>query len=366
MRILHIIKNFDFGGAENYVRDLSNSLNCSGDDIFIIARPGRQAERLDAGVCFIPMYIADILLPANIIAICRIIIKYRIDLIHAHQRLSVLEACLAGRILGIPVVVTVHGRTRLDLRYKISRKTPSRIIFVSKSVLEVSAKYNEIAEKSVIIPNWISFSGIKSDSKPFFVSYISRLDREHTAMIIMIIRSVICRIAEKYSEFTFNVIGDGKTLNKIREEARKVNSRLGREVCFIHGYAREVTKVIRISDLVIGVGRVAIEAMQCGVPVLSMNNKRMGSIISPSNYEWYKVNNFVAVGHDAPDENSLFFQLTGFFSNPTDRIKDAAVLQNYVSREFNLEYISREIRKIYGEVAVHTNNKEKSFLKIRP
>ena len=38
MRILHLVRGFGFGGAENHVRDLANVLDEMGHEVFIMAR----------------------------------------------------------------------------------------------------------------------------------------------------------------------------------------------------------------------------------------------------------------------------------------------------------------------------------------
>jgi hypothetical protein len=40
MRVLYLIKSFDFGGAENHVLDLANSMTEIGNDVYLITRKG--------------------------------------------------------------------------------------------------------------------------------------------------------------------------------------------------------------------------------------------------------------------------------------------------------------------------------------
>ena len=349
MRILQLIKNFDFGGAENYVCDLANALDEHGNNVYIIAGKGRQVSRLRKRVRFIPLRLNDSLILFQVIIICYVSLKNRIQVIHAHQRLPILMACIVGKITGIPVVVTVHGRTRYDLKSWISRRFSQKTIFVSSRVFEVSAKYEEIKHKSVVIPNWFSVPENRSEEKPYMISYISRIDKKHSSVILMMIQKVMYTLSSEFPMITFEIIGEGGFSSEIKEEATRLNNYLKRDACIVHGFKPDVRKVIQSSGLVMGVGRVALEAIACGIPVLSINQKRMGSIISTENYQVYKNCNFVAVKSAPPDYNRLSMCLRDFFNNPDYWHKESSLLQKMVNEDFNREKITKTISDIYVE-----------------
>jgi glycosyltransferase involved in cell wall biosynthesis len=261
-------------------------------------------------------------------------------------------ACIVGKITGIPVVVTVHARTRYDLRYWISRKYPEKIIFVSRYIFEASARFVEIQHKSVIIPNCVSVSDNKSEKRPYSISYISRIDKKHSTVILLMIQKVISRLVLKFPNITFTIIGEGDFLPEIRKEAMRLNSKLKREACVVCGFIPEVKDIIQQSELIMGVGRVALEAIACGVPVLSINQKRMGTLISTDDYSFYKNNNFVAVGNRAPDEKSLVDLLYGFFTDLKYWQKESLILKGYVHEDFNRLKLTVAIEMLYDEVSV--------------
>lgn len=347
MRILLIIKNFDFGGAENHVRELANLLERRGDEVYVIARNGRQSELLKKNIRFIPLRFRFVIPPLHVILLSCFLVKNKIEVIHAHQRLPIHIATLAGIATGVPVIATVHGRTRFDLRSWISRRFTDRLIFVSREVLEVSAKLDEIKTKSVVIPNWVFPEEIHRNKIPFSVSYISRVDRKHSSLILMIIRKVISPLAMQYPKLTFRIIGEGESLPLVQEEAEKLNLGLDRKVCIVSGFVPDIKEVIRRSELVMGVGRVALEALACGVPVLSVNRNRLGEIISKSNYHSYKINNFVSVGSPCPDEKNLLRILTGFFYDREYRISESGIIRDYVLKDFDPDILTGRIRNLY-------------------
>ena len=71
MRILHLVRIFGFGGAENHVRDLANVLDEMGHEVFIMAGSGKQNNLLNKGVKFINIRMNDFLAPFQILFVAR-------------------------------------------------------------------------------------------------------------------------------------------------------------------------------------------------------------------------------------------------------------------------------------------------------
>ena len=99
---------------------------------------------------------------------------------------------------------------------------------------------------------------------------------------------------------------------------------------------QDVSDIIKKSGLVLGVGRVAIETLACGVPVLSVNQKYFGGLVSGENYSFFRQNNFVAYGLESPDENKLSAELKDYFSNIQHWQDEAAILQKQIDEDFNI------------------------------
>lgn len=356
MRILLVLKRFDFGGAENHVCDLANTLCELKHDVFLVTANGRQTSRLNPQVKLITFQFRDILLPYNVLQLYRIVKKYNIEVIHAHQRLSILTSCIIRKFIDIPVVATVHGRTRLDLKSKFTQKTPDRIIFVSNHVLNVSACYVKIKEKSVVIPNGVEVKFITRREKPYTITYVSRIDRNHSRVILMIIQKIIPKLIKNFPDITFNLIGEGNCLDLITKEASIMNGKLGKGVFKILGYHPDVREFFMNSSLILGVGRVSLEALACGVPVLSVNQKRLGSIISTSNYPNYKENNFVAIGNKPPSVDEIYTVLSDFFNNMEKYRRDSNLIQNLVNTDFNLKGVAYKTIDLYSE-AINSKRK---------
>jgi glycosyltransferase involved in cell wall biosynthesis len=357
MRILHLIKKFNFGGAENHVRDLANVTQEMGNEVFVISRKGKQNELLSKHVRFFPFYMHDGLLLFQVPYLIYIIRKYKIQVLHAHQRLPVLLASFAGKLTGIPVVVTIHGQTQHDLRSPFARKIPAKFIYVRQSTLDESPEYGIPASKSVFIQNGVAIRNI-SDSRDYSsVCYVSRIDKRHASVISLIIRKVIVPVSTLYKDMTFNIVGDGDSLDYLRDEAELINNEVGRKAIIIHGYVADVKEIIMKSGLILGVGRVAIESLACGVPVLSVNYKCLGGLVSKDNYLYMRMNNFVSLRNDPPDDTKLISFFREYFEKPLFWQEEAVFLQNEIDKDFNIYKIGKNITDVYNEVIEMTRNK---------
>jgi len=350
MRILHLVRGFGFGGAENHVRDLANVLDEMGHEVYIMARSGKQNDLLNKGVKFINIRMSDLSAPYQIFKIARFVKRYGIEVIHAHQRLPVFIGSMAGQIAGLPVVATVHGHTQYDVRSPLVRKMIDKFIFVRQSTFDEAKGYGIPAKKSLLIQNGVRIVNSQDPGDYYSLCYISRIDKRHSQVISMVMNKVLVPFFRQFPELKFNIVGDGDHLEEMRNEADFVNRQIGRTVVIIHGYMQDVSEIIKKSGLVLGVGRVAIETLACGVPVLSVNQKYFGGLVSRENYSFFRKNNFVAYGLESTDENKLTREVQYYFNNIKHWQEEAAILQKQIDEDFNIFKITASITDIYSEL----------------
>jgi glycosyltransferase involved in cell wall biosynthesis len=247
----------------------------------------------------------------------------------------------------VPVVVTVHGNPRIDLRSRISEQWPARIIFVSKRHLADSRMYNRIKEKSVFIQNGVKMTPNLSLRDFSSFSYVSRIDSKHAALIILLVKEVLPSLLKDFPDITFHIMGDGKQLEEIRREVSVLNEKNNREICLVYGFVAEVEPLIRKSGLVLGVGRAAINALSMDIPVLSVNQQFLGEFITRENYKFYQENNFVAKDHSKPDAPALIRLLREYFEDPGRFHDEAKKLRSLVREDFDLENIILRLNDLY-------------------
>ena len=115
MKVLQITTHLNIGGISNYILSLSKALKDEGFEVALASSGGElEGEFRDLGVNhnkigiltkfeFGPKVIM------SVPSIVRFIRKEKIDVIHAHTRVSQVAACLASLVSGVPFVSTCHG-----------------------------------------------------------------------------------------------------------------------------------------------------------------------------------------------------------------------------------------------------------------
>jgi glycosyltransferase involved in cell wall biosynthesis len=350
MNILLVIKRFDFGGAENHVCDLANFLTIHGHKVVVAGRKGRQTKNILPNVKFINIYLTDFLLPINVLHLVYLVFKYKIKVIHCHQRLAIVAGGYVGLATGRKVVATIHGRTRHDLRSKLSRCLIHRIIFVSRFVYEHAIKKYKLSQKAVLIPNGITIKETNRLMVPYRICHISRIDSAHFWFIKEMITAVLPLLINKFPQIEFYVIGDGSKIFEINELAIDANQRFKREVCKIVGYTATPSYYYQSANLILGVGRVALEACASAAPIILVNSKRFGGLLTQKNYNALKCNNFVDVSATSPTLEIMIKSIEFVFANQKDCAHEAKKLATQVQMDFSMDRIIDKTVTLYNEL----------------
>jgi glycosyltransferase involved in cell wall biosynthesis len=349
MTILLIVRRFDFGGAENHVCDLANWLYKKGHKVIVIGKKGRQFARLHAGVTFINKDFKDYLLPLHVVKLIAMIFLHKVDVIHAHQRLPSLLGGWAAFFTRKTLIITVHGRSKFDLRHPISRKVASKIIFVSQAVKYFAEKRYRIAKKTIYIPNGIAERKTIQHLLLNRINYVSKLNDNHFNVVSLLIRRVIPQLLKSFPGLEFHITGDGKKIDEVRLMAIDINRKQGREICHVRGYEDGILDASGAPALVMGVGRVALEAIAAGIPVLSVNCKRFGGLITAENYVNWKGYNFIDTNAEPPTKEVLLAELTKYFKNQQKLIEETKTLAIRVKQDFSMCKLVDEIIATYKD-----------------
>ncbi|MFW5707402.1 MAG: glycosyltransferase family 4 protein [Bacteroidota bacterium] len=347
MNILLVIRRFDFGGAENHVCELANDLHRRGHKVIVTGRRGRQVKKLHPEIRFIHKSFRDYFLPLHVVWMVFLILRHGVELIHAHQRLPILISTLAGFFTRRKIVATVHGRARYDMRNYLVRRLAHRIVFVSKAVQCYAEKRYNIKHKTVYIPNGLVASDYPHDPVHYRICYASKISRNHYKFLEMMVDRVIPRLLGVYPHLEFVIIGDGRMMEDLVEMAYELNQRYRKTICTVEGYRSDLRSCYGSASLVMGVGRVALEASAGGVPVMLINGKRMGGMLTHKNYVTVKENNFIDVTARLPDEDAAYDLVTLFFENQEACRTMARELATHIREDFRMTEIVGQIEELY-------------------
>lgn len=139
MRVLQVTTHFNIGGISNYILTLSKALESKGVKTIVASAGGDLQDSLVR--YHIPHYYLNMKTkfefgPRVIVAGCalaNLIKREKIDIIHAHSRVSQVAAAIASLATGVPYVTTCHGYFKKRSRGLIDT-WGAKVIAISKAV----------------------------------------------------------------------------------------------------------------------------------------------------------------------------------------------------------------------------------------
>lgn len=267
-------------------------------------------------------------LPLAIRRLVRFARQHRIDLIHVHQSVS-LWGLIAGKLAGIPVVL--HAREILENRlfYQILLGLSAQTIAISNAVraclirnvpncpeCRISVVYNaadltrfrpDNADAKCLRSEW----GILKDAP--LVLMVSKLI-EIKGHLDFVKSCALCQ--KRFPNAVFMIVGgDMPGHEAYAERVRQAVREYQLEDAFhFAGFQREVERFLGAADVVVqpsiceeGLGRVAIEAMAMGKPVVATHAGGLPEVVQDG-----------ITGYIVPknDHEALAGRIIAFLENP--------------------------------------------------
>ncbi len=290
----------DYGGVETHLQSLLSRLAEDGLSFVIVspvsARFRDAAQSLGARV--VPFARWSAFNPFAIFELARILKREGVDLVHAQSPIAAAPGRLAAKVLGLPVVVTVHlpvtqyHGTRHTIRARLGRwvyvnldrflnhTMTDRLVYVAQHVRDESVASGLSPEKrSIVIPNGIDLGnfrqsvdrdGLRSSFKLLpgakVITFIGRLDEQKGVDLLL---EATAQLLPGEKEVEIWLVGDGP----IRAELQQLAARLGIEdrVKF-WGYQAQIERYLYASDIFAlpsryeGMPVVLLEALAAGIP----------------------------------------------------------------------------------------------------
>ena len=139
MRVLQVTTHVNIGGIANYILTLSEALMAKDVGVVVASSGGNLEEELRSRK--IPHKLLNIKTKfefgprviRSAFRLAQIIKDEKIDIIHAHTRVSQVASILASRFTGVPYVTTCHGYFKLRAR-RIFDTWGKKVIAISDAV----------------------------------------------------------------------------------------------------------------------------------------------------------------------------------------------------------------------------------------
>jgi glycosyltransferase involved in cell wall biosynthesis len=364
-RILYLIWSLDLGGAEQVIIDLVRHIDRTQFQpaVCCLNEKGRLASSLEKeGIPVVALqHHARSLFfsfdPSIVLALCRLVRKWKIDLIHTHLFSANLWGRIAAKCTGIPVVSSEHGvdawrnplHLTLDLVLTLVSK---RVIFVSQALREFHARLNPfLKRRSCVIYNGIEFKKFEIDASPAEIRKTIGLDKSHTVLGIVgrVAREkahvdfihVVQRLTQEHAGVVGLIVGEGELLNELKKLVNKKG--IQDHIVFL-GYRNDLPRIYQAMDVFVmtslseGFPLAVLEAMAAGVPIVATN---VGGI--PECVKDGEDGRLVSPG----DRSAMTQAISNILTDPVLALSLAANARKRVKEHFSLEAMVRNYESLY-------------------
>jgi len=299
------------------------------------------------------------------------VVKYeKLDLLHVHYAIPHASAAyMAQKILSeqginIPFITTLHG-TDITLVGKDPSFEPvitfsinhSNIVTaVSESLKKDTLEHFKIKKNIKVIPNFICFEDYKllnnekykrriASNNEKIVTHVSNFRKVKRIQDVL----KIFKIINNSNPSKLVLVGDGPERPKMERLARELE--ISDHVNFL-GNLKSTKEVLNISDLFIlpssseSFGLAALEALACGVPVISTNSGGIPEVVEHGKSGFLsEAGNFEEMGQNA---------LNIISDNQThNKFKSNAIKS---AKKFDIQHILPKYEEVYKESLNAFNN----------
>lgn len=310
MKILHILSQFQVTGAEVFAATLANAQVKAGHQVFIMSDTWSTTTtatyiRQAIGVRSYAQRFR------NIKAIRAFVKDHDIDVVHAHSRASSWVAYFALKGLSVPLLSQVHGRQHLHASSKSFDMYGDRVLAVCDNLrTHLTQELSIDRTKVFITPNGFDWRKIlhldqPDDYTPYGGKTIVLAGRttgpkgEYTGQFI---KQVVVNMLQLVpNKWRLVIIGGPLTdmALEVQQLWQALTEKYPERFIWL-GFSTQLPNWLKAADLVIGSGRVALEALGLGRQVLAIGEWCTHGLVTDRNIEQASASNFGDIGAKMP------------------------------------------------------------------
>ncbi|HDX8591299.1 TPA: polysaccharide deacetylase family protein [Aeromonas dhakensis] len=346
MNILMALSQLEVTGAEVYATTVGNELTRRGHQVFYVSD---TLTKPTLGQVFKLRFNKRSILRRfwHVFYLVYLIKKHHIQLVHAHSRASGWSSYVACKLTGTPMITTVHGRQPVHA----SRKAFHALGFRAVAVCEDIA--SQIIDNLGVDPAIVQVlrNGIETDK-------FQPVPAPDNAKPVI---AIIGRLSGPKGELCYRLLDEVLDLDACQVKVvsgSQLPERFARfrdRVDFV-GYVEDVPALMAQCDLVIGAGRVAMEALLCGRPAFAIGEAKAIGLVTGHNLDEALASNFGDIGPRdlAIDFAALKTQIAPALASGS--VSD--VIRQRIQVEYGLAGVVSGLESIYQDAVVETLRRE--------
>ncbi|HDX8352337.1 TPA: polysaccharide deacetylase family protein [Aeromonas dhakensis] len=346
MNILMALSQLEVTGAEVYATTVGNELTRRGHQVFYVSD---TLTKPTLGQVFKLRFNKRSILRRfwHVFYLVYLIKKHHIQLVHAHSRASGWSSYVACKLTGTPMITTVHGRQPVHA----SRKAFHALGFRAVAVCEDIA--SQIIDNLGVDPAIVQVlrNGIETDK----FQPVSAPDNAKPVI------AIIGRLSGPKGELCYRLLDEVLDLDACQVKVVSGSQLPERFVRFrdrvdFVGYVEDVPALMAQCDLVIGAGRVAMEALLCGRPAFAIGEAKAIGLVTGQNLDEALASNFGDIGPRdlAIDFAALKTQIAPALASGS--VSD--VIRQRIQAEYGLAGVVSGLESIYQDAVVETLRRE--------
>jgi len=274
MRVLHLLSQLELTGAESYAITIAEKQIDMGYDVYIMSDTINTETR--AKYVRFELNRRGFYNRYNHIRfITDFICQHKIEIVHSHSRASSWSGHMSAKFTGIPHIASVHQILPGGFTKKLLPCLGEICLANCENVKEAIIKnYAFPQDKIIVLRNPFNtdiFSNLPISDGKMKIVIVGRYSGPKGRVIIWFLKEVISEIEKEIEPFEIFIIGKrvdeiGRIIDEISKGFRKC------EVNQI-GFVSDIRDVYKISSIIVGAGRVAIEGILTGRCVLALGEQ---------------------------------------------------------------------------------------------
>ena len=373
MRILHVLSAEFFAGSVAYAVQLAEAHRAQGHRVWVLS----DSDQLPTNATQLKVPIVNRRYGQrlrNARRIRQLVRQENIDVVHCHSRAASWVSYFALSGLKVPLVSTVHGRQHLHTSTSLFDVYGDKVIAICENLRQhLVTEVKMAAAKIVVLPNGVAFGNEElrrrneelantsaDDNSSFLVPHSSLSEPPRLAFIgrfnggkgeraAALLAQVFPGLLRAFPALRVALIGGElehlPTAGKMALAQLQVD--FGERIEVV-GFTNDVAGWLARTTLVIGAGRVAIEALGAGRPVLALGEASYEGLVSEATFAMAAASNF---GDISARQASTEVDFTVLLADALIFLRSprpvSTVLRQQVRAHYNLATVAARVLETY-------------------